>query len=97
MLGSTTTLLGKQVLNGCGATLGRVIDVIGEADGSVREIVVRQSDESKDWIVDAIHIKLIAQDIVLKGPREGFHIAPLQSTPAPVVVLVAGAKLQNLS
>jgi sporulation protein YlmC with PRC-barrel domain len=77
MFGAHEQLLGKPVLNGCGALLGRVVDVVGERDGEVREIVVRQLDGLKDWIVEGVHIKHVADQVVLKGPREGYHIAPL--------------------
>lgn len=70
-------LLGKPVVNGCGTLLGRVVDVVGESDGAVREIVVRQADGVKDWVVEAMHIKHVADQVHLKGPREGYHIAPL--------------------
>lgn len=77
-------LVGKPVRNGCGALLGRVVRVVGEPDGAVREIVVRQSDGAKDWFVESWHIKHVADEVVLKGPREGYHIAPLAPLPGPV-------------
>lgn len=70
-------VVGKSVLNGCGDLLGVVVRVVREHTGEVRGMVVRQQDGSKDWIVDAEHVKEVGPHIVLKGPREGFHIAPL--------------------
>ena len=77
MAWATPDLVGKPVVNGCGALLGRVVGVAEEMDGIVREIVVRQLDGSKDWFIDAIHIRSVAERVQLKGPREGFHIAPM--------------------
>lgn len=71
-------LVGKPVINGCGSLLGHVVEVKGDPDGAVREIVVRQADGAKDWVVEAVHIKHVADDVRLKGPREGYHIAPLR-------------------
>jgi hypothetical protein len=85
-------LVGKPVLNGCGALLGEVVRVLGDADGEVREIVVRQRDAAKDWFVDACFIKHVADAIILKGPREGFHIAPL---PEPGVAAAPAAALDG--
>jgi hypothetical protein len=75
-------LLGKRVLNGCGALLGEVVRVVGEPDGPVREIVVRQRDSGKEWVVEAHNIRQVADAVQLKGPREGYHIAPLPASPA---------------
>lgn len=70
-------LVGKSVLNGTGDLLGVVVRLLREHTGEVRSMVVRQVDGSKDWIVDLEHVKEVGARIVLKGPREGFHIAPL--------------------
>jgi hypothetical protein len=49
-------------------------------------------DGRKDWIVEAVHIKHVAQDVLLKGPREGFHIAPLEPDKQAALAPVAVAK-----
>lgn len=87
MLWPITDLVGKPVLNGCGALLGEVVQVVGEPDGDVKEIIVRQPDGAKEWFVEAMHIKSVADAVVLKGPREGFHIAPLPPPPATLPAL----------
>lgn len=77
MLWPQEGLVGKPVVNGCGALLGHVVQVVGAPDGAVEELVVRQPDGSKDWRVEAMHVKHVADKVWLKGPREGYHIAPL--------------------
>lgn len=91
MFWPTEQLVGKPVLNGCGALLGHIVEVRGGADAPVEEIVVRQEDGVKEWFVDAVHIKHVGEAVVLKGPRDGFHIAPLPRLPAlDAAVLVPG-------
>jgi hypothetical protein len=82
LLVSAAPWIGKKVLNGCGAVLGRVAEVRGDADGVVREILVRQTD-GKEWHVEAYNIKHVDDAVHLKGPREGYHIAPLPPLALP--------------
>jgi hypothetical protein len=77
ILTSSALLLGKMVVNGCGDVLGKVVRVVGEPDGEVEELVVEQPDGAKQWHVEAYNVKWVADQVYLKGPRDGFHIAPL--------------------
>lgn len=83
MFRATEDWVGKRVRNGTGALLGRVVHLVAEPNGSVREIVVLQPDGSKEWVVEATHIRSVGDEVQLKGPREGFHIAPLPAVVAP--------------
>jgi len=56
--------------------LGHVAAASCWPDGSLREIRVRQAD-GHSWLVEAEHIRNVSTEVQLKGPREGFHIAPM--------------------
>lgn len=71
---------GKPVWTGCGDRLGRVVGARLGPDGSVEELVVRQDDGEHVWTVEAKHVKRVTGVVLLKGPREGFHIAPIAAS-----------------
>lgn len=56
------------------------MDVRASLDGEADELLVRQAD-GKTWRVDAQHVRAVGDEIVLKGPREGFHIWPIAQEP----------------
>ena len=84
-------LVGKSVRNGSGTKLGAVERVVTGLDGGVASIFVRE-DSGKLWRIEAYHVRAVESELVqLKGPREGFHIAPLGGSVAdPVNGEVAG-------
>lgn len=74
---SGSALLGLPVWTGCGEYLGRVERALLGPAGTLTAIEVRQAGRAKRWRIEAFHIREIADRVQLKGPREGFHIAPL--------------------
>lgn len=70
-------LLDRTVVSGLGIHLGVVVDVERNPRGAAERLVVRE-DGGMLREVEAMHVRCILPDRVeLKGPREGFHIAPL--------------------
>ena len=69
-------LVGKDVINGTGAFLGTVSEVVRDAEGRVTALLVRERAAPKEWTVEVEHVLAVGERVFLKGPRQGFHIAP---------------------
>lgn len=70
-------LLNKPVWSGCGAPIGRVVGwTVDRARGEFALSVL--DDGGRLRVVEAEHVERAdAEGIHLKGPRQGYHIAPL--------------------
>lgn len=74
---SADDLVGRLVITGSGEPLGHVTRIDRSPDGEPRGIVVAELAVGHEWHVGFEHVRRIGLRVHLKGPREGFHIAPM--------------------
>ena len=71
-------LVGRTVYNGCGEPLGTVVEVIRDHKGRLRLRVREPGPLGPVRVVGTEHVAGVdATGVHLKGPRQGYHIAPL--------------------
>lgn len=75
-------LVGRTVYNGLGEPLGTVLEVARDHKGRLRIRVREPGPLGPIRVVGVEHVAGVdAAGVHLKGPRQGYHIAPLTRAP----------------
>ncbi|MHB8606496.1 MAG: hypothetical protein ACYDCK_14730 [Thermoplasmatota archaeon] len=70
-------LVGMLVRNHRGEPLGRATGVARNAGGVATHLLVREPGSMRTWRIEIEHIHEVRRRVHLKGPRQGFFVAPL--------------------